>query len=209
MGQPNIQTDKSLRFIVQHVCTKNKDTIIEGTVKSGVMKQGQIIVFSPSNIKASIISIEINFTKINEAFPGYYVGIKIDAPSCNNEIKCGFVCGDASSNPPTECINFTGNLIVSNYPKKIYEGYKGILYYNSIHVPCKFVKLIKRTDRTNGYKAYENPKWIQKNDIGLVVIEPLEPISVEENNDFPSLGRFIVKDMNLIVAVGSIVNVQK
>lgn len=72
---------------------QDKNKFIVGTVKHGVMKQGQNIVFSPSNIKANIVSIEMNNAKINEAFPGYYVSIRIDAPDYDNEIKCGCVCG--------------------------------------------------------------------------------------------------------------------
>lgn len=201
--------DKPLRFIVQYVHMQDKDKFIVGTVKHGVMKQGQNIVFSPSNIKANIVSIEMNNAKINEAFPGYYVSIRIDALDYDNETKCGCVCGDPSRDPPKECANFTANLVISNYPKKIYEGYKCFLYCNSTHVPCKFIKFIRRTDRLNGRKIYENPKWILKDDIAVVEIEPLEPISIEVNSDYPSLGRLVFRDMNLVVAVGIALNVEK
>jgi elongation factor 1-alpha len=53
------------------------------------------------------------------------------------------------------------------------------------------------------------PQFLKSGEFGIVKMIPLKPICVEKFADYPSLGRFVVRDMCQIVAVGIIKEVEK
>ena len=72
--------DVSLRFVVQDVYGSEKQRVIVGRVETGILREGDMILFSPLNESAKVSSIEVwpdNPDKI-EARAGESVGIILD-----------------------------------------------------------------------------------------------------------------------------------
>jgi elongation factor 1-alpha len=69
--------------------------------------------------------------------------------------------------------------------------------------------LIKKIDRRSGKTIEKAPKYLKSKDTAIVKITPLNPICVEKFADYPSLGRFIIRDMEGTVAIGVIKDVEK
>jgi elongation factor 1-alpha len=84
-----------------------------------------------------------------------------------------------------------------------------MLCCHTAHVACEFVELIKKIDRRSGKTIEETPKYLKSKEAAIVKINPLNPLCVERFADYPSLGRFIIRDMEQIVAVGIIKDVEK
>lgn len=197
-----------LRFPIQQVFqVPDVGTLVSGTVQAGTIKEGQSIKIANSSIISNVMSIEFYRKKIQEAIPRYFVTLNIGFIS--NEIKEGDILGDSKLNQPFGCLNFTAQMIIYYHPGKIHVGYSPLFYIHDACVPCKFVKLIQRVDRRHGKQITIDPEWLQEDDAGVVVIEPLRPLVVEAFIDCPSLGRFVIRDFNKTVAVGVIRSVEK
>lgn len=198
---------KPLRVSVQDVYQKHGiGTIIEGIVESGIIKSGQRIVVAPLGIESNADMIDIYGNQFEQAEQGEKTWFKVKISP--EVIKRGFICGDPSCDPPYYCKSFTAEIIMLG-PGKIIAGYQPVFDIHTAHICCKFSKLIQRIDRVNGNKVIDNPEWIQKNDKAIVIIEPSKPLVVEAFKDYPALGRFLVRDMKNLVAVGVIRSVEK
>ena len=69
--------------------------------------------------------------------------------------------------------------------------------------------MISQIDRRTGRIIEEAPKFIRTSDAVIVKLIPTKPMCVEKFSDYPSLGRFAVRDMRQTVAVGIIIDVEK
>ena len=88
-------------------------------------------------------------------------------------------------------------------------GYTPVIDCHTVHIACKFAELLEKIDRQSGKTIEKQPQFLKSGDIGIVKMIPLKPMCVEKFSDYPSLGRFIVRDMRQIVAVGTIKEVEK
>jgi elongation factor 1-alpha len=206
---PKRPFDKPLRLPIQNVYKiTGVGTVACGRVESGIMKPGITVVFAPSDITSEVKSIEMHHQQLPEAGPGDSIGFNVRSVA-SADINNGYVVGDVKGSPPVECVNFTAQMIISDHPGKIHAGYQPVFDCHTAHVACRFDTLVQRIDRRHGKKVYENPEWIQKDDQAVVKIVPSKPLVVETFSEFPSLGRFAVRDMKKTVAIGVIRAVEK
>ena len=54
---------------------------------------------------------------------------------------------------------------------------------------------MNKIERRNGRVIEENPKFVKTGDSCIVKIIPQHPICCEVFNEYPQLGRFIIRDM--------------
>jgi len=125
--------------------------------------------------------------------------------------KRGHVAGELKNDPPKEAESFTAQVIVLNHPNGIQVGYSPVLDCHVSHVACKFEKLISKIDRRNGKEidAEIELKLIKNQEAALVELVPFKPLIVESFSEYPSLGRFAIRDMKNTVAVGVVKSVNK
>lgn len=126
------------------------------------------------------------------------------------DIKRGDVAGAIDNDPPRAAESFTAQVIILNHPGKIMEGYTPVLDVHTTHVPCKFEKIEGLANqKANANELPREPMFLKNGDTGIVKLVPLKPLVVEAFKDYPSLGRFAIRDMKKTVAVGVIRSVVK
>jgi elongation factor 1-alpha len=76
-------------------------------------------------------------------------------------------------------------------------------------VTCEFVELLEKIDKKTGKTIEKNPEFLRSDDMALVKIISLKPISVETYVDYPTLGRFVMLDEAIVIAAGTIKYVEK
>jgi elongation factor 1-alpha len=200
---PPKPTNKPLRVPVQDIYTiTGIGTVPVGRVETGVLKEGDSIVFMPSNKKAEVKSIEMHHSKVPKAEPGDNIGFNVRGVG-KGEVHRGDVAGPVD-NPPTVAKEFIGQIIVIYHPTAIAAGYTPVLHYHTGQIACRFTELLKKLDPRTGQVVEENPSFLKTGDAAWVKMEPLRPIAVEKYVDFPELGRFAVRDMGTTVAAGVI-----
>ncbi|MEM2953058.1 MAG: translation elongation factor EF-1 subunit alpha [Candidatus Bathyarchaeia archaeon] len=200
--------NKPLRIPVQDVYSiTGVGTVPVGRVETGVLKEGDTVIFMPANKQGEVKSIEMHHTRIPRAEPGDNIGFNVRGIA-KTDIRRGDVCGHIS-NPPTVAKEFIGQIIVIYHPTALAAGYTPVLHYHTGQIACRFVELIRKIDPRSGQVVEEKPSFLKTGDAALVRMEPLRPIAIETYADFPELGRFAVRDMGTTIAAGIVKEITK
>jgi len=192
---------KPLRLPVQDVYTiTGVGTVPVGRVETGVLKPGDKIVFEPSGTSAEVKSIEMHHKQLEKAEPGDNVGFNVKGVS-KKEIKKGDVIGHPDK-PPTVAKEFTAQIIVLQHPTVITKGYTPVFHIHTAHIAGKITAIPKKLDPKTGATIAENPDTLKTGDAAIIKVQPLQPVSIEKQADFPELAKFAIRDMGKTVAAG-------
>jgi elongation factor 1-alpha len=193
--------DKPLRIPVQDVYSiTGVGTVPVGRVETGVLKEGDTIVFMPPNIKGEVKSIEMHHVRIPKAIPGDNIGFNVRGVA-KTDIHRGDVVGHPD-NPPTVAKEFIGQIIVINHPTAIAQGYTPVLHAHTATVATTFAELLQKIDPRTGQVVEEKPSFLKTGDGAIVKFKPLKPLVIEPFSQIPQLGRFAIRDMGMTIAVG-------
>jgi elongation factor 1-alpha len=205
---PSKPTNKPLRVPVQDVYSiTGIGTVPVGRVETGVLKEGDNIIFMPANKTAEVKSIEMHHSRIPRAEPGDNIGFNVRG-AAKTDIHRGDVAGPVD-NPPAVAKEFIGQIIVIYHPTAIAAGYTPVLHFHTGQVACRFTELIKKIDPRSGQVVEEKPSFLKTGDAAWVRMEPLHAIALETYQDFPELGRFAIRDMGTTVAAGVVKEITK
>ncbi|MEM3873663.1 MAG: translation elongation factor EF-1 subunit alpha [Candidatus Bathyarchaeia archaeon] len=200
--------DKPLRIPIQDVYSiTGVGTVPVGRVETGVLKEGDTVIFMPANKQGEVKSIEMHHTRIPRAEPGDNIGFNVRGIA-KTDIRRGDVCGHVN-NPPTVAREFIGQIIVIYHPTAIAAGYTPVLHYHTGQMACRFTELIRKIDPRSGQVVEEKPSFLKTGDAALVRMEPLRPIAIEAYSEFSELGRFAVRDMGTTIAAGIVKEITK
>ncbi|MGB9684508.1 MAG: translation elongation factor EF-1 subunit alpha [Candidatus Bathyarchaeales archaeon] len=200
--------DKPLRIPVQDVYSiTGVGTVPVGRVETGVLKEGDTVIFMPANKQGEVKSLEMHHTRIPRAEPGDNIGFNVRGVA-KTDIRRGDVCGHLT-NPPTVAREFIGQIIVIYHPTALAAGYTPVLHYHTGQIACRFTELIRKIDPRSGQVVEEKPSFLKTGDAALVRMEPLRPIAIETYAEFPELGRFAVRDMGTTIAAGIVKEITK
>ncbi len=198
---PEKPVNKPLRLPVQDVYTiTGVGTVPVGRVETGVLKPNDKVVIEPSGTSAEIKSIEMHHKQLDKAEPGDNIGFNIKGIS-KKDIKKGDVIG-SPSNPPTVAKEFTAQIIVLQHPTVITKGYTPVFHIHTAHIAGKITELVKKLDPKTGSTVAENPDTLKTGDAAIIKVQPLTPVAIEKQADFPELAKFAIRDMGKTVAAG-------
>ncbi|MCD6242995.1 translation elongation factor EF-1 subunit alpha [Candidatus Bathyarchaeota archaeon] len=198
---PPKPTEKPLRIPIQDVYTiTGVGTVPVGRVETGILKEGDEVIFMPPNVKGEVKSIETHHTRIPKAEPGDNIGFNVRGIA-KKDIRRGDVCGHVN-NPPTVAKEFIGQIIVIYHPTAIAAGYTPVMHYHTGQMAVQFVELIRKFDPRTGQTVEEKPSFLKTGDGALVRFRPLRPIAIETYSEFPEIGRFAIRDMGTTIAAG-------
>ncbi|MBY9005641.1 MAG: elongation factor 1-alpha [Candidatus Lokiarchaeota archaeon] len=208
---PKISNNRPLRLSIQDVYhIKGHGTIPVGKISSGTLNIGDKVLINPGSISCEIKSIENHHVSIQSAGPGSNIGFNIRGNN-TKEIRRGFVVGH-ESNPPN-VINpnidtMRAHIIVINHPTVICSGYTPVFHLATAQTAVKFLNIESKIDHT-GRVIESSPKFIKQGDHAIVKLTPMKKLCAEIYSEFPSLGRFAVRDMKQTVVVGIIKEIEK
>ncbi|MBN3275616.1 EF1A1 factor, partial [Polyodon spathula] len=206
---PVRSVNKPLRLPLQDVYKIGGiGTVPVGRVETGVLKPGMLVNFSPANLSAEVKTIEMHHQGISTAFPGHNIGFNIKNISVKN-LRRGDVAGNAHSDPPSDALSFTAQVIILNHPGHIKAGYSPVIDCHTAHVTCKFAELKAKLERRTGKKLEDDPLVLISGDAATIKLVPKKPFCVESFFDYPPLGRFAARDLKQTIAVGVIKSVEK
>jgi len=205
---PAKPTNKPLRVPVQDVYSiTGIGTVPVGRVETGVLKEGDNVIFMPSNKTAEVKSLEMHHTRIPRAEPGDNIGFNVRGVA-KTDIHRGDVAGPVAA-PPAVAKEFIGQIIVIYHPTAIAAGYTPVLHYHTGQVACRFTELLRKIDPRSGQVVEEKPSFLKTGDAAWVKMEPLHEIALETYQEFPELGRFAIRDMGTTVAAGVVKEITK
>jgi elongation factor 1-alpha len=205
---PPKPTAKPLRIAIQDVYTiRGVGTTPVGKVETGELKPGDNIIFMPSGETGSVNSIETHYTKIDKAGPGDNIGFNTKGVP-KDKVKRGEIAGHLND-PPKVAKAFTGRIFIINHPTAVGEGYTPVLHLHTAQIAVRFDKLISKLDPRTGQTLEENPAYLRTGEAAVVRFVPLQPTAMETFKDYPSLGRFALRDMGTTIGAGVVIEVEE
>jgi len=199
--QPEKPLKKPLRVPIQDVYSiTGVGTVPVGRVETGVLKDGDKVIFMPSGKIGECKSIETHHVRMPRAEPGDNIGFNVRGVA-KNEIGRGEVMGHPD-NAPIIATEFVGQIIVIYHPTAIAAGYTPVLHAHTATVAVTFEELIRKIDARTGQTVEEKPSFLKVGDSAIVKMKPLRPVVLESFQDIPELGRFAIRDMGATVGVG-------
>ncbi len=184
--------EKPLRFVVQDVYGVEGEKIVVGRVESGMLREGDEVIFEPSGAKGRIGKIKLFDGELEEAVSGDCIGIVI-----SEEVKRGDV-GGIAENPPKPTKKFLGEAVLLG--KELKKGERLELRCGTAKVRCEIKEIKEKIDSETGEVIEKYPEEINEHDAATIVFTT-EPLVVEKFAKIPELGRFVlVKDSKNIGA---------
>ena len=203
-----LPTDKPLRIPIQDVYTiTGVGTVPVGRVETGVLKEGDTLIFEPSGAKGEVKTIEMFHKKQPQAKPGDNIGFNVRGIG-KGDAKRGDVAGHVKS-PPTVAKEFTAQIVVLQHPTVITAGYTPVFHVGTASIACKVEEIIAKVDPKTGQVIKEKPDFIKTGDAARVRVVPSKPMVVEKQADIPQLARFAIRDMGTTVAAGIVLDIKK
>lgn len=198
---PEKPVDLPLRIPIQDVYSiTGVGTVPVGRVETGVMKQGDNVIFEPAGVSGEVKSIEMHHEVFPEAEPGDNIGFNVRGVG-KNDIRRGDVAGH-TSNAPTVAKEFTAQVVVLQHPGVITVGYTPVFHCHTSQTACTFLELTSKLDPATGQPEANKPDFIRTGDAAIVQIKPTKPMVMEEAKNIPPMGRFAIRDMGQTVAAG-------
>ncbi len=198
--------DKPLRMPIQDVYViQGHGVVVVGRVETGVLKPGTKGIINPGNHQVDIKKVEMHHQEVPEAIPGDNVGVNVKGVE-KNQIKRGHVLGDPS-NPPTVPKTFKAQIVVINHPSAIGVGYTPVFHAHTAHFPARLIEIEDKKDPRTG-QSMGKADFIKVGEAAIVKFQPLKPVVLEKYQEFPPLGRFAIRDMNMTVAAGVVLDVE-
>jgi len=190
--------DQPLRLPIQDVYKFDDRRIIVGRIESGTLKVGDELLFSPSNKKARVKSIEAwSAKKPKQASAGQSVGITLDE---HLFIERGYVASHVT-NPPVETDVFRARIFwLSRNPFREGATYKLKLGPMETRVVVQEIENVIDTEDLSTSKA----DAIERNMVGEVILRTPKIIALDEFTANSRTGRFVLVDGHEIAGGGII-----
>lgn len=187
--QLNRRTKKRpLRYPVQDVYEVDGERIAVGKVVSGMVKEGESIVFLPDLQEARVKKIKIFGQHKKFAEEKENIGLIFDR---DLSIKRGKVIVQKEE-PPKPTSRFRGNIFwMSNKSLEINKTVT--LRCATQEVECIAEKIEERINPSTLELIEENAKELKLNESGTVIFRTKKPIVVEKFSFIEELGRFVIE----------------
>jgi len=178
-----------LRFPIQDVYKFDERRILAGRIESGKISVGDTLLFSPTNARARVRSIEAWSVpdKVITASAGQSIGITLDDQLF---VERGHVASHEQE-PPVETNVFRARIFwLGRAPLEVGRRYKMKLATMEHAVEVQAIeKVIDVSDLTD-----RPADRIERNEVGEVVLRARAVLAVDEFKDNPKLGRFVLID---------------
>lgn len=184
------RSEQPLRLPVQDVYKFDARRIITGRITAGTLKVGDHLVFSPSNKRANISSIEaFNIDPpLTESHAGQSVGITLDEQIF---VERGEVATHQEALPLVSTA-FRANLFWLG-KRPLERGRKYILRVATKEVDCE-VAAIHRIIDTMDLAQQQGSATVSKNQVAELTLRTKAPVAFDLSASFEATGRFVLVD---------------
>ena len=187
---PKKLTELPLRFPVQDVYRFDERRIIAGRIESGRLKVGDEIIFSPNNKTSTVASIERwEAPRRDEALAGESVGITLTEQIF---VERGHI-GSHAEHAPIESNRFRARLFWMGR-RNLAGGQRFKLKLATQELDAEIVSIDRIIDASTLEHVAGARSHIVRNDVAEVVIQTRGALVMDNHDQNPILGRFVIVD---------------
>lgn len=181
-------------------------SVFAGRVDAGSIKPNMKIEIQPLGISGEVKTAEIHGKPQTEVFCGQNCGVAIKTQKAEDlkKIKAGFVISEAGPDALKMAHGAVVRVLITDHKGHLKPGYSPTMDIGTQHVPTRLAKFIEKVSTSNPKVKIENPAEITKADAVTAIMVPKKEIAFETLADYPSLGKFALRDLGHIVGIGSI-----
>jgi len=201
----NIQENENLetsRFPIQYIIRPQTTELHDyrgyaGKITSGIFKKGDKIKIYPSEIEATISTIEVNLKEVDEAFTPQSAVIQLDK---DVDISRGDLIVNLDKQP-----QFSNELEVQvcwMHQKALQVGSKYLIQNQTNRVKA-IVKSIEYLVDINTFEKEIESTEVQLNQIAKITLKTANPIAFDKFSELQSQGGIILIDETSNVTVGA------
>ncbi|CUQ66252.1 GTP-binding protein [Candidatus Nitrospira inopinata] len=182
--------DQPLRFPVQDVYKFDARRIIAGRITAGRLKVGDQLIFSPSNKRANVKSIEaFNVEPLPmSAEAGQSIGVTLDEQIF---VERGEIAAHPSGLPHVST-SFKANLFWLG-KRPLERGRKYVLRVATKEVECEVAALHRIIDTTD-LNQQQDAAVVSRNQVAELTLRTKTPIAFDVSSSFEATGRFVLVD---------------
>jgi elongation factor 1-alpha len=204
LEEPEKRDNKPFRLPVDEKHTMSGiGTTIAGTVQTGTITSGQKVVFQPSDTECEVRSIEMFHEEIGHGVARDNIGVNLTGVNTANA-EPGDVCGSVE-HPPSTAREITAEVTAVQRPPAVKPGVKLVFHAHSLQSPCEVtgVSLSKESETEASEMDIIDP-----GQTGQARFRFPEPIAVEREEEYSSLGTFLLRDNHETLAYGKITAIE-
>ncbi len=198
---PSHSVDRPFRMpILRTFSVRGVGTVITGKIEAGSVAVGDRVVIVPypeqGSVGGEVKSIESHHDQVQSAQAGDDVGIvlaKEDKHFVARLAKKGAVVSAPSQLPPV-MNRFLAEIRVIDHPSGVGPGYAPMLHIHQAAMPCRISEVVSVSEHDFESCSEAAPRRISNGQSGLVWVETDRPLVVELVNEYPSLGRLVLRD---------------
>ncbi len=175
---------------------------LTGKIMSGSIHKGQELLCLPSNVNVQALEIIVDDQELETAVAGDIVQIRARGAD-EDTIRSGYVVCATTGKPCPAVTSFEAKLNVIACKNIVSAGYTCMLHIHNALVECTWDKVISVLDRKLGKEIPGTKQpFARAGQQAVVRVQLAEPVCLETYKDLPALGRFIMREEGLTVAVG-------
>ena len=196
--EPQAVSEKPLRFVVQDIYHLDSEKVMVGRVESGSLREGDELVFQPSNVKGKVEKIKVFPGELREASSGDSIGIVM---GCEAKRGC---FGGHPGNAPIASRAFLGEVVLLEGALR--RGDELEMKCGTKTVKCLVKEIREGISSETGEVTAKNVEQIGENEAGTIVFQT-EPMVVEVFSEMPELGRFVLVREGKNIGAGVVLEV--
>jgi len=195
--------ERALRFPVQDIYEMDGKKIYAGRIESGKLKNGDSIVILPSGETATVASIENFGPELSEAEAGRSTGITLDRET--KAERGSMICGSGSKPEPKTKIKANVFWMGNDPVKKGEEiSYKS----TTQEVTCRIANIERKINSSTLELLGTDSDELAGLEAGQVSLELDSPVVVDDFNDIPPTGRFVLVKDGLVQGGGIVTHLE-
>ncbi|HHQ44938.1 MAG TPA: GTP-binding protein [Candidatus Altiarchaeales archaeon] len=193
-------TEKPLRLPIQDIYKRDDKRIHVGRIESGTVTAGQEVIVLPNPRKTKIKSVEEwNNPQKKSAVAGESTGVTLTDPLFLD--RGNVIC--STDKLPKVAHKIHANVFwMSKTPVKV--GERIAMKIATQEVMSVIEEISRRINSSSLEVLAENADHLENNDLGEVILKLEKELVVEDFNEVPELGRFVL-EKNMDTAAGGII----
>ncbi|KAL2649746.1 hypothetical protein R1flu_017874 [Riccia fluitans] len=178
---------------------KDMGTVVMGKIESGSVRRGDSLIVMPNKAQVKVVTVYRDNDEVSYAKPGENLRIRLSGVE-EEDISSGFVLSSVARPIPV-VLEFDAQLQILELldHKAIFTaGYKAVLHIHSVVEECEIIELLQEIDPKTKKSKKKKVLFVKSGAVVVVKIQVNEAICVEKFEDFPQLGRFTLRDEDMI-----------